>query len=114
MRKLLLLPLLALLVSCALTQSFSGKVAAGYAAVAATNDTTLVLVNAGEVSKEEGRKVYEKTHAVLLGLDAASQSGNADAVATALTLLREAQAELCKGKESNPNCALLLQPGVTP
>jgi hypothetical protein len=101
-----------LLAGCALNQS---KEITAYAAVAATNDTALVLVNAGAISKEDGRKVYEKTHAVRLAIDAAVASGDGTAIDKALAVLREAQAELCKGQETNPNCALLLQQqGATP
>lgn len=101
-----------LLAGCAVNQS---KEIAAYAAVAATNDTALVLVNAGEVSKEDGRAVLEKTRAVRQAIDVAVAAGDGTAVDKALALLREAQAEICKGKESNPNCALLLQQqGATP
>ena len=99
-----------LLAGCALTQP---KEIAAYSALAATNDTALVLVNAGEISKETGRKVYEKTRAVRLAIDAAIAAGDGTAIDAALAILREAQAELCKGQESNQNCALLLQ-GATP
>ncbi len=99
-----------MLYGCALTQS---KEIAAYSAVAATNDTALVLVNAGTISKEDGRNVYEKTRAVRLAIDAAIAAGDGTAIDAALAILREAQAELCKGQESNPNCALLLQ-GATP
>lgn len=99
-----------LLAGCVLTQS---KEIAAYAAVAATNDTATVLVNAGTVSKEDGRAVLEKTRTARLAIDAAVAAGDGTAIDRALALLREAQKELCKGKESEPNCALLLQ-GVTP
>lgn len=98
-----------LIAACALTQSFSGRVAAGYASVAATNDTALVLVNSGTITKEDGRKVLEKTRAVRQAIDVASAAKDQDALQVALELLKEAQKELCKGQESNPNCALLLQ-----
>lgn len=100
-----------LLAGCALSQS---KEISGYAAIAATNDTALVLVNAGEISKEDGRSVLEKTRAVRIALDAAIAVGDGTAVDKALAVLRQAQAELCKGRESEPNCALLLQQGATP
>jgi hypothetical protein len=101
-----------LLVGCAVSQS---KEITAYAAVAATNDTALVLVNAGTISKEDGRGVLEKTRLVRQTIDAAIAAGDGSAIDRALALLREAQAELCKGQESNPNCALLLQQqGVTP
>lgn len=99
-----------MLVGCALTQS---KELSAYAAVAGTNDTTLVLVNAGQISKEAGRAVLEKTRAVRIAIDAAIAAGDGTAIDKALALLREAQAELCKGRESEPNCQLLLQ-GATP
>jgi hypothetical protein len=105
--------LMHLLAGCALNQSFSGRVAAGYAAVATTNDTALVLVNAGTISKEDGRAVLEKTRAVRQAIDVANSTQSSDALTNALALLKAAQAELCKGQESNPNCALLQQ-GATP
>jgi hypothetical protein len=107
--KLAIVPLLFILTACALTQSFSGRVAAGYAAVAATNDTALVMVNAGTISKPDGRQVLEKTRAVRQAIDIANASGDGSALEQALALLREAQAELCKGQETNPNCVLLTQ-----
>jgi hypothetical protein len=101
-----------LLAGCAVTQS---KEIAAYGAVAATNDTALVLVNAGTISKEDGRAVLDKTRLVRQAIDAAIAAGDGTAIDRALALLREAQAELCKGQESNPNCALLLQQqGATP
>lgn len=109
MHKLAVIPLLLLIAACALTQSFSGRVAAGYAAVAATNDTALVLVNAGTISKPDGRKVLDKTRTVRQAIDVASAAGDGSALEQALALLREAQAELCKGHETNPNCVLLTQ-----
>lgn len=102
-----------LLAACALTQSFSGQVAAGYAAVAATNDTATVLVNAGTISKDDGKAVLEKTRAARLAIDAADAAKDGTALEKALAILKQAQIELCKGQESNPNCQLLLQ-GATP
>jgi hypothetical protein len=113
MRKLAIVPLLLILTACALNQSFRGRVAAGYAAVAATNDTALVLVNAGTVSKADGREVLNKTRAVRQAIDVANAAGDGSALEQALALLREAQAELCKGNETNPNCVLLTQ-GAAP
>lgn len=107
--KLSIIPLLLFLTACALNQSFSGRVAAGYAAVAATNDTALVFVNAGTVSKADGREVLNKTRAVRKAIDVANAAGDGSALEQALALLREAQAELCKGQETNPNCVLLTQ-----
>jgi hypothetical protein len=112
-RKFAIIPLLLILTACALNQSFSGRVAAGYAAVAATNDTALVLVNAGTISKPDGRQVLEKTRAVRQAIDVANAAGDGSALEQALALLREAQAELCKGQETNPNCVLLTQ-GAAP
>lgn len=107
--KLSIVPILLLLTACALNQSFSGRVAAGYAAVAATNDTALVLVNAGTISKPDGRAVLDKTRAVRQAIDVANAAGDGSALDQALALLREAQAELCRGNETNPNCVLLTQ-----
>ena len=98
------------LTGCVLAQS---KEISGYAAVAATNDTALVLVNSGTISKEDGRAVLEKTRTVRLALDAAIAAGDGTAIDRALAVLKQAQAELCKGRETEPNCALLLQ-GATP
>lgn len=114
MRKLIFLPILLILSACALNQSFSGRVVAGYAAVTATNDTALVLVNAGTISKEDGRVVLEKTRAARLAIDIASAAGDGSALEQALALLRTAQSELCKGHETNPNCVLLAQQGAIP
>lgn len=107
--KLSIFSLLVVLSGCALNQSFSGRVAAGYAAVAATNDTALVLVNADTISKGDGRAVLQKTRAVRQAIDVANAAGDGSALEQALALLREAQAELCKGNEINPNCILLTQ-----
>lgn len=109
MRKLIIAALAVVISGCALNQSFSGRVAAGYATVAATNDTAFVLVNAGAVSKPDGAKVLQKTRAVRQTIDIANAVGDRGALEQALALLREAQAELCKGNEANPNCVLLTQ-----
>lgn len=101
--------LLIVLAGCALNQSFSGRVTAGYAAIAATNDTALVMVNAGTISKPDGANVLQKTRAVRQAIDVANAAGDGSALDQALALLREAQAELCKGNETNPNCILLTQ-----
>lgn len=113
MRNFLIAPLLALLLAgCALGQS---KEISAYAAVAATNDTATVLVNAGTISKEDGRAVLEKTRLVRQAIDVAIAAGDGTAIDRALAVLREAQAQLCKGQETNPNCVLLLQQqGATP
>lgn len=102
------------LTGCALNQSFRGQVTAGYAGLAATNDTAFILVNAGTISKEDGRAVLEKTRKARETLDIANSIGDLSSLEQALALLREAQAELCKGNETNPNCALLLTQGATP
>lgn len=109
MRKLIIAALAVVISGCALSQSFSGRVAAGYAAVAATNDTALVMVNAGAISKPDGAKVLQKTRAVRQAIDVANAAGDGSALEQALALLQEAQAELCKGNETNPNCILLTQ-----
>ena len=98
-----------MMAGCALNQSFSGRVAASYASVAATNDTALVLVNAGTISKADGGGVLDKTRAVRQAIDVANAAGDGSALEQALALLREVQAELCRGQETNPNCVLLTQ-----
>ena len=111
MRRLILVYLAFLLLAgCVLAQS---KEIAAYSSIAATNDTALVLVNAGTISKEDGRAMLEKTRAVRLAVDAAVALGDGTAIDKALAVLKQAQAELCKGREAEPNCALLLQ-GATP
>lgn len=115
MRKLIIGALAAIvLTGCALNQSFSGRVAAGYAALAATNDTAFVLFNAGTISKEDSRAVLEKTRDARETLDIANSIGSLSSLADAMEKLREAQAKLCEGRESNPNCALLLTQGAKP
>lgn len=110
MKLKLSIPLLALLLTaCALNQSFSGRVAAGYAAVTATNDTALVMVNAGAISKPDGANVLQKTRTIRQAIDVANAAGDGTALEQALALLQQAQAELCKGNETNPNCILLTQ-----
>lgn len=99
-----------LLTACVVTD----KYAAGYAAVAMTNDTALVLVNAGTITKDDGRAVLEKTRAARLAIDAASVAKDGTALDKALAVLKEAQAQLCKGHETDPNCVLLAQQGTTP
>lgn len=103
-----------LLAGCALTQSFSGQVAAGYAAVAATNDTATVLVNAGTITKADGAAVLEKTRTARLAIDAANAAKDGTALEKALAVLNQAQIELCKGHEADPNCVLLAQQGARP
>jgi hypothetical protein len=116
-RKILFLPLLLILTACgslqvAAPKSYSERIAAGYTAVSITNDAATILVNAGTVSKEDGRAVLDQTKRARMGLDAASlldgQLGE-DKLANALTLLRAAQDHLCAGRPNEPNCALMLQ-----
>jgi hypothetical protein len=109
MKRLIIAAIAVIIAGCALNQSFSGRVAGAYASLAATNDTALVMVNAGTISKPDGAKVLEKTRAVRQAVDVASAAGDGSALEQALALLREAQAELCKGNEANPNCVLLTQ-----
>lgn len=111
-RKILACSALLILAGCALSNSFTGRVAAGYAALAATNDTALVLVNAGTISKPDGAEVLQKTRAIRQTIDVANAAGDVGALKQALALLREAQTELCKGNETNPNCILLTQRAV--
>lgn len=97
-----------LLAGCALQpQSYDERVAAGYAAVAITNDTTTTLVIGETVSKEIGREVLKQTRTAREGLDVASTlSGKLgeDKVISALNILDAAQDLLCKDHESDPNC----------
>lgn len=112
LRKLSLIPLLALLlVGCALTpQSYDERVAAGYAAVAITNDTATTLVLGGTISKEDGRTALSQTRAAREALDVAStlsgQLGE-DKLSSALGILRAAQDALCAKNETDPNCVAL-------
>jgi hypothetical protein len=108
-RKILACSLLLLLAGCTLNNSFAGRVTAGYAGLAATNDTALVLVNAGVISKPDGASVLKKTRQARETLDIAYSVRDLSTLEAALELLREAQADLCKGHETNPNCILLTQ-----
>lgn len=104
-----------LLAGCATVpapKSFTERIAAGYAGVAITNDTALVLVNAGTLSKADGAKVLEHTRTAREAIDVASTMQGAvgeDKLLSALNLLRTAQQMLCADKPTDPNCALLLQ-----
>jgi hypothetical protein len=112
-RKLIVAALAIVIAGCALNSSYTGRVGAGYAALAATNDTAFVLVNAGIVSKEDGRAVLQKTREARQTLDIANSVRDLSSLEAALQLLREAQAELCEGHETNPNCILLTQQRAT-
>lgn len=106
----------ALLVSgCAtpLPQSFTERVAAAYTGIALTNDTAAILVNAGTVSKEQGRAVLERTREAREAVDIAASLNSTDRLGTALELLQAAKEYLCKDKPNEPNCAYLMQQ-VTP
>jgi hypothetical protein len=109
-RQVSLLALLFLLAGCASLGSFTGRVAQGYSALTVTNDTAAVLVNAGTITKEDGRKVLEQTTGAREALDMAlavrGQVGE-DWLQTALGLLQEAQDALCKDRPTDPNCAYL-------
>lgn len=119
MRKLAsVIPLLLSLAACGLFQvaavpkSFSERIAAAYTGVAITNDTATILVNAGTVSKEDGRKVLDQTRTVREAIDVANTLNGAageDALGNALTILRAAQDYLCADKPTEPNCALMQQ-----
>lgn len=97
-----------MLTGCALQpQSYDERVAAGYAGVAITNDTTTTLVIGGTVSKELGRDVLKQTRTARETLDIASTlSGKLgdDKVISALNILDAAQDLLCKDHETDPNC----------
>ena len=114
MRKVLFLPLVLMLAACgslqvAAPKSFSERIAAAYTGVAITNDTTTILVNAGTVSKEDGRKVLDQTTKARAAVDAASLIEDEDKLTSALDKLRAAQDYLCKDRPTEPNCALMLQ-----
>lgn len=99
------------LTGCALTpQSYDERVAAGYAAVAVTNDTTTTLVIGETISKADGRAVLEQTRTAREALDVAStmsgQLGD-DKLTSALGILRAAQDALCAKNETDPNCIAL-------
>lgn len=115
MRKLLIIPFLLALAACATVpapKSFSERVAAAYTGVSITNDTATILINAGTISKEDGRQVLEQTTAARQTIDVAStlsgQLGE-DNLISALAILRAAQDQLCADRPAEPNCALMLQ-----
>jgi len=93
-------------------KSFGERVAAAYTGLSITNDTATILVNAGTVSKEDGREVLAKTKAARETVDTAStlsgQLGE-NALTDALELLRAAQDLLCGDRPTEPNCAYLMQ-----
>lgn len=101
-----------LLVGCAaLTpKSYDERIAAGYAAVAITNDTATTLVIGGTISKEDGRAVLQQTRTAREALDVAGtlsgQLGE-DKLTSALGILRAAQDALCARNETDPNCVAL-------
>jgi hypothetical protein len=113
-RKVLFLPLILMLAACGSMQvsapkSFSERIAAAYTGVAITNDTATILVNAGTISKEDGRSVLKQTTTARAAVDAASLMEDEGRLTDALALLRAAQDYLCQGRETEPNCALMLQ-----
>ena len=114
-RKILACSALLILAGCASVpapKTFGERVAAGYTGVSITNDTATILVNAGVVSKEDGREVLEHTRSARETLDLAStlagQLGE-DKLTNALDLLRAAQDLLCADRPTEPNCAYLMQ-----
>ncbi len=109
-RKILACSALLLLTACASLSSFTGRVAQGYSALTVTNDTATVLVNAGTITKEDGRKVLDQTTEAREALDMAlAVRGNVgeDWLQTALGLLQAAQDAMCKDRPTDPNCAYL-------
>lgn len=101
----------ALLAGCGITpQSYDERVAAGYAAVAITNDTATTLVIGDTISKEDGRAVLEQTRTAREALDVAGtlsgQLGE-DKLLSALNILRAAQDLLCREHATDPNCVAL-------
>lgn len=111
MRKLAILPFLLLLTACAslsvpAPKSYDERIAAAYTGISITNDTAAILVNAGTVSKEDGRKVLAKTKQARKVADTASTEVE---ITDALDLLRAAQDLLCADRPTEPNCAYLMQ-----
>lgn len=102
----------AFIAGCAELQpkSFDERIAAGYAAVAITNDTATTLVIGGTISKDDGRAVLEQTRTAREAIDVAStlsgQLGD-DKLTSALGILRAAQDALCARNETDPNCVAL-------
>lgn len=114
MRKLFIASILVLLTGCVTPprpQSFDDHVAAIRTALTLTNDTATVLTNGGHISKQKGREVFERTVPIRKAVDVADDF---DDLNSAEQLLKEAQDYLCQDLPQNPNCALLLQRGVTP
>lgn len=110
MRNVIVAALVAVMVGCASLGSFTGRVAQGYSALTVTNDTATVLVNAGTISKEDGRRVLEQTTEAREALDIAAASRGQmgeDWLQTALSLLHQAQDAMCKDRPTDPNCAYL-------
>lgn len=108
MRKLILGLFLVLLSGCQAPpapENFGESVAAIRTGLRMTNDTALILVNGGHVSKQRGRDVYEKTVAIRKAVDVANSY---DDLSNAEALLEEAKEYLCEQVPDNPNCALLL------
>lgn len=109
---LLCLALLAGCVSVPAPKSFTERIAAAYTAIALTNDTATILVNAGTVSKPDGAKVLVQTKTAREAIDVAASIGPAlgeDRLTGALLLLRAAQDHLCKDRQTEPNCQFLMQ-----
>lgn len=114
-RKILACSLLLVLAGCQTVpapKTFGERIAAAYTGVSITNDTATILVNAGVVSKEDGREVLEYTRSARETVDLAStlsgQLGE-DRLMNALDLLRAAQDLLCADRPTDPNCAYLMQ-----
>lgn len=99
------------LAGCGITPtSYDERVAASYAAVAMTNDTTTTLVLGDTISKEDGRAVLQQTRTAREALDVASTlSGQVgeDKLTSALNILRAAQDLLCAKHATDPNCVAL-------
>lgn len=94
-----------------LPKSFTSQVAEAYAGVAMTNDTVLVLYNAGTIDKARASSVALQVRSVREAIDLANGLGpdfGKDKLGSALALLELAKQELCRDQKENPNCTLLL------
>lgn len=112
MRSFIIAALAVLIAGCVTPapKSYDERIAAAYTGLSITNDTAAILVNAGTVSKEDGRAVLAKTREARKTVDIASSlSGSEDDLTKALNLLREAQDMLCAERPTEPNCAYLMQ-----
>jgi len=59
-------------------QGFNEKLAASYSAVTSVRDTTLALLTAGQITKDEAKQVQARADEARAGLDAASTLKGSD------------------------------------